>query len=98
MIGQAMREYGCRFLFGLIQNGYDAEPPGSESGRIAIVLACDEGAHGTLYVANTGHGFTVSNARRIRLLGLSDKPNRVGKPVPGRGLRTVHNMARTADR
>ncbi|MEU7570091.1 hypothetical protein [Micromonospora sp. NPDC049240] len=27
MIGQTMREYGGRFLFELIQNGYDAQPP-----------------------------------------------------------------------
>jgi hypothetical protein len=58
MIEQTMREYGGRFLFELIQNGYDTQPPGAENGRIAIVLADDEGLHGTLYVANTGRGFT----------------------------------------
>jgi len=84
MIGQTMREYGGRFLFELIQNGYDAEPPESERGRIAIVLARDEGAHGTLYVANTGHGFTASNARRIRSLGLSDKP--IGESIGNKGV------------
>ena len=46
MIGQTMREYGGRFLFELIQNGYDAQPSGAESGRIAIVLADDEGLTG----------------------------------------------------
>ena len=84
MIEQTMREYGGRFLFELIQNGYDAQPPGSEDGRIAIVLADDEGPHGTLYVANTGRGFTASNARRIRSLGLSDKP--VGEGIGNKGV------------
>lgn len=46
MIEQTMREYGGRFLFELIQNGYDAQPPSAENGRIAIVLADDEGPHG----------------------------------------------------
>jgi hypothetical protein len=38
MIEQTVREYGGRFLFELIQNGYDAHPSGTENGRIAIVL------------------------------------------------------------
>ncbi len=97
MIGQAMREYGGRFLFELIQNGYDAEPPGSESGHIAIVLAYDEGAHGTLYVANTGHGFTVSNARRIRSLGLSDKPIGEGIGNKGVGFKSVLQICTTPE-
>ena len=84
MIEQTMREYGGRFLFELIQNGYDAQPSGAEDGRIAIVLADDEGLHGTLYVANTGRGFTASNARRIRSLGLSDKP--VGEGIGNKGV------------
>jgi sensor histidine kinase regulating citrate/malate metabolism len=84
MIEQTMREYGGRFLFELIQNGYGAQPPGAADGRIAIVLADDEGPHGTLYVANTGRGFTASNARRIRSLGLSDKP--VGEGIGNKGV------------
>ena len=84
MIDQTMREYGGRFLFELIQNGYDAQPPGQRDGRIAIVLDRDEGANGTLYVANTGHGFTASNARRIRSLGLSDKP--IGEGIGNKGV------------
>jgi hypothetical protein len=97
MIGQTMREYGGRFLFELIQNGYDAQPPGSEGGRIAIVLACDEGAHGTLYVANTGHGFTASNARRIRSLGLSDKPIGEGIGNKGVGFKSVLQACSTPE-
>ncbi|KUL31465.1 ATP-binding protein [Actinoplanes awajinensis] len=84
MIGQTMREYGGRFLFELIQNGYDAQPPDSGSGRIVVVLARSDGAYGTLYVANTGHGFTASNAWRIRSLGLSDKP--IGEGIGNKGI------------
>ena len=62
MIGQTMREYGGRFLFELIQNGYDAQPADCDSGRIVVVLVRGEGVHGTLYVANTGHGFTTSSS------------------------------------
>jgi Wadjet protein JetD, C-terminal len=38
MIGQTMREYGGRFLFELIQNGYDAEPfpRGRRAGHTAV--------------------------------------------------------------
>jgi len=97
MIGQTMREYGGRFLFELIQNGYDAQPPRTESGRIAIVLAYDEGTHGTLYVANTGHGFTASNARRIRSLGLSDKPIGEGIGNKGVGFKSVLQICTTPE-
>jgi hypothetical protein len=97
MIGQTMREYGGRFLFELIQNGYDAQPSGTESGRVAIVLACDEGTHGTLYVANTGHGFTASNARRIRSLGLSDKPIGEGIGNKGVGFKSVLQICTTPE-
>ena len=93
MIEQTMREYGGRFLFELIQNGYDAQPPGAENGRIAIVLADDEGLHGTLYVANTGRGSTASNARRIRSLGLSDKPVGEGSATRGSGSRAYFRSA-----
>jgi hypothetical protein len=97
MIGQTMREYGGRFLFELIQNGYDAQPPGTENGRIAIVLDRSEGSHGTLYVANTGGGFTVSNARRIRSLGLSDKPIGEGIGNKGVGFKSVLQICTTPE-
>lgn len=97
MIGQTMREYGGRFLFELIQNGYDAQPPGGRSGRIEIVFARDEGSHGTLYVANTGRGFTASNARRIRSLGLSDKPIGEGIGNKGIGFKSVLQVCTTPE-
>ena len=86
-----------RFLFELIQNGYDTQPPGTESGRIAIVLACDEGTHGTLYVANAGHGFTASNARQIRSLGLNDKPIGEGIGNKGVGFKSVLQICTTPE-
>lgn len=97
MIGQTMREYGGRFLFELIQNGYDAQPPDTDSGRIVVVLARGEGAHGTLYVANTGHGFTASNAWRIRSLGLSDKPIGEGIGNKGIGFKSVLQICTTPE-
>jgi hypothetical protein len=97
MIGQTMREYGGRFLFELIQNGYDAQPPDTDSGRIVAVLARGEGAHGTLYVANTGSGFTASNARRIRSLGLSDKPIGEGIGNKGVGFKSVLQICTTPE-
>ena len=97
MIGQTMREYGGRFLFELVQNGYDAQPPGTENGRIAIVLAYDEGTQGTLYVANTGHGFIASNARRIRSRGLSDKPIGEGTGNKGIGFKSVLQICTTPE-
>lgn len=84
MIEQTMREYSGHFLFELIQNGYDAQPPDAENGRIAIVLADDEGLHGICMSLDTGRGFTASNARRIRSLGLSDKP--VGEGIGNKGI------------
>src|SRR5947207_7057377 len=84
MIEQTQREYSGRFLFELIQNAYDREPRGGEAGWVAIVLADDEGDHGTLYVANTGKGFDAGDVRRIGSLGLSDK--RVGEGIGNKGV------------
>lgn len=97
MIGQTMREYGGRFLFELIQNGYDAQPLDTGTGRLVVVLVRGEGAHGTLYVANTGHGFTASNARRIRSLGLSDKPIGEGIGNKGIGFKSVLQICTTPE-
>jgi len=63
MIDQTVHEYGGRFVFELIQNGYDEQPADSDSGRIALILVQDEDEHGVLYAANTGRGFTTSNVR-----------------------------------
>jgi hypothetical protein len=84
MIDQTAHEYGGRFLFELIQNGYDEQPRDSDTGRIALVLAHDENEHGVLYAANTGCGFTRSNVRAIANLGLSDKT--IGEGIGNKGV------------
>ncbi|MDP8928832.1 MAG: hypothetical protein M3O70_09720 [Actinomycetota bacterium] len=84
MIDQTVHEYGGRFLFELIQNGYDEQARESDTGRLALVLARDEHDHGVLYVANTGSGFTASNVRAIANLGLSDKE--IGKGIGNKGV------------
>lgn len=84
MTDHTTHEYGGRFLLELIQNAYDAHPAGQRDGRIAVVLDETEGAHGVLYVSNTGNGFSESNARAICNLGLSDKP--VGEGIGNKGV------------
>ena len=84
MIDQTVHEYGGRFVFELIQNGYDEQPAGSDSGRISLILVQDEGEHGVLYAANTGRGFSTSKVRAIANLGLSDKP--VGEGIGNKGV------------
>lgn len=97
MIDQSSREYGGRFLHELIQNGYDANPAEGARGRIAVLLAADEGAHGALYVANTGAGFSASNVRRIGSLGLSDKPIGAGIGNKGVGFKSVLQICTTPE-
>jgi hypothetical protein len=84
MIEQTQREYSGRFLFELIQNAYDRQSRDSVAGRVAIILVEDEHDHGTLYVANTGTGFSASDVRRIGSLGLSDK--QVGEGIGNKGI------------
>jgi hypothetical protein len=84
MIEKTVHEYDGRFLFELIQNGYDKQDPEKCSGLLAITLAHDEPDHGVLYVANTGQGFTPSNVRAIANLGLSDKE--VGEGIGNKGV------------
>lgn len=84
MIDQTVHEYGGRFLFELIQNGYDEQDSEGDSGSLALVLTHDEGDYGVLYIANTGRGFTHSNVRAIANLGLSDK--KIGEGIGNKGV------------
>lgn len=84
MIDHTVHEYGGRFLFELIQNGYDEQDPDRTDGRLAIILDEDELDHGVLYAANTGDGFTTSNVRSIANLGLSDKE--IGQGIGNKGV------------
>ena len=106
MIEQTMREYGGRFLFELIQNGYDVQPPGAEDGRIAIVLAGDEGLHGTLsgsFAAFIGHpayntGTLCADLHRFAfLLEASDGEELFGEltPLPPRPAQRTTRLTRS---
>ncbi|NYD78431.1 sacsin N-terminal ATP-binding-like domain-containing protein [Arthrobacter cupressi] len=84
MIDHTVHEYGGRFLFELIQNGYDEQDPDRTDGRLSFILDEDELDHGVLYAANTGKGFTTSNVRAIANLGLSDKE--IGQGIGNKGV------------
>ena len=84
MIDKTVHEYDGRFIFELIQNGYDKQDPNRRDGRLAITVVHHELEHGVLYVANTGQGFTASNVRAIANLGLSDKP--IGEGIGNKGV------------
>lgn len=88
LTAQAAREYENRSLIELIQNAYDAHPPGSE-GTIHVRLDLAQGPHGTLYVANGGRPFTRSNFEAICEIGLSDKPPGEGIGNKGVGFKSV---------
>ncbi|WP_147377715.1 ATP-binding protein [Mesorhizobium waimense] len=53
--------YRDRVVVELLQNAHDAHPAGAPPGRIRIALDPNEGACGTLYVANEGAGFAQRN-------------------------------------
>src|SRR4051812_44721566 len=97
MTDHTVHEYGGRFLLELLQNGYDAHGVEQTDGRIAIVLRHDEGAHGSVYVANTGAGFTRSNVLAISNLGLSDKPVGEGIGNKGVGFKSVLQVSATPE-
>ena len=89
MIDKTVHEYDGRFVFELIQNGYDKQDRDRRDGRLAITLVHHELEHGVLYVANTGQGFTPSNVRAIANLGLSDKELGEGIGNKGVGFKSV---------
>ena len=61
MCERVSNSYRERVIIELLQNAHDAHPSAETDGRIKIVLDRDEGEHGTLSVANDGHGFTAKN-------------------------------------
>ena len=61
MCERVSESYRDRVVLELLQNAHDAHPLSSPDGRIRIALDPGEGAHGTLYVANDGNGFTQAN-------------------------------------
>lgn len=91
-IEQAAREYAERFLFELIQNAYDAQPPASR-GRVLVVFDATEGEFGCVYVANTGRPFTDANFRAVCEIAQSSKRPGEGIGNKGVGFKSVLQVA-----
>lgn len=89
LTSQLSQEYEDRFLVELIQNAYDAHPPGARDGRLHVWL--DESSDGqpTLYVANTGRPFTSENFDALTNVAQSSKPPGEGIGNKGIGFRSV---------
>lgn len=75
--------YAKRVLRELIQNAFDGASKLGDA-RIVVRLNMNHGQHGTLYVANTGEGFTESNVDAIVNPALSNK--RPGNFIGHKGL------------
>ncbi len=85
-------DYHRRFLIELIQNGSDIHPRDRPDGEIEVLLDVWEGEHGTLYVANRGHGFTAENVNALCDVGMSSKPPGEAIGNKGLGFRSVHHI------
>ncbi len=85
-------DYHGRFLIELIQNGHDAHPRNRSDGEIEVLLAADEGAAGTLYVANRGAAFGTRNVDALCEMGLSSKPPGEAIGNKGLGFRSVAHI------
>src|SRR5690606_22252249 len=59
-------------------------PKNAVNGRLKIVLAQEDGKHGTLYVCNSGQGFQWMNVKALCGTGLSSKP--AGEAIGNKGL------------
>ena len=92
LIEDASREYAERFLFELIQNAYDAQPPGSR-GRVLVRLDATEGEFGCMYVANTGRPFTHANFQAICEIAQSSRHPGEGIGNKGIGFKSVLQVA-----
>lgn len=89
---QVEHQYHGRFIVELIQNAHDAlvsinDKPGAPA-RIEIALK-NEGEFGTLYVANDGRPFSLSNFNSLSQLGQSDKNPQESIGNKGIGFRSV---------
>ncbi len=89
LTNQLTQEYEDRFLVELVQNAYDAHPPGTRDGRLHVRL--DESAQGqsVLYVANTGSPFRTVNFEAMTNVAQSSKPAGEGIGNKGIGFRSV---------
>ncbi|HLF43082.1 MAG TPA: DUF3883 domain-containing protein [Acidimicrobiia bacterium] len=89
LTSQLTQEYEDRFLVELIQNAYDAHPPGTSDGRVHVRL--DESADNqpVLYVANTGNSFRERDFDALTNVAQSSKPPGEGIGNKGVGFRSV---------
>ena len=89
LTSQLTHEYEDRFLVELVQNAYDAHPPGTLDGRVHVRL--DESVEGqaVLYVANTGTPFTAANFDALTNVAQSSKPPGEGIGNKGVGFSSV---------
>ncbi len=96
---QVEHQYHGRFLIELIQNAHDALEPGVMGApqRIEIVLAENECQYGTLYVANDGPPFTLSNFKALSNLGQSDKDPQKSIGNKGIGFRSVLEITKAPE-
>ena len=88
MLVAAKREYEDRFLYELIQNGYDAHSGDETEGEISIVLDASDGS-GDLYVANKGRPFLLKDVRSISDLAQSTKDPEESIGNKGVGFKSV---------
>jgi hypothetical protein len=92
---QIEHQYHGRFLIELIQNAHDALGPlmttARNSSRIEICLKPGDKPedYGTLYVANDGEPFSLSNFNSLSQLGQSDKDPQKSIGNKGIGFRSV---------
>jgi|GEM_PF-1170398 len=89
---QVEHQYHGRFIVELIQNAHDALLSTNDKlgapARIEIALK-NEGDFGTLYVANDGRPFSLSNFNSLSQLGQSDKNPQESIGNKGIGFRSV---------
>ena len=97
LIEQAVRDYEHRAVIELVQNAHDAHDADERSGRILVRIDHDEGEHGVIYIANTGHGFTESNFDAITDIAQSDKKPEEGIGNKGIGFKSVLQLSRTPE-
>ncbi|MGW5191740.1 sacsin N-terminal ATP-binding-like domain-containing protein [Kribbella sp. NPDC004138] len=97
MVAHTVTEYRGRFIHELVQNGYDAHPVGTTTGRIAVHFDETEADHGVLYVANGGQPLSEDNFNRMASLGDSDKEIGVGIGNKGIGFKSVFQVCQVPE-
>lgn len=97
MVAHTVTEYRGRFIHELVQNGYDAHPVGTTTGRIAVHFDETEGDHGVLYVANGGNPLSEDNFNRMASLADSDKEIGVGIGNKGIGFKSVFQVCQAPE-